>query len=826
MRPRTLLISAALFAAGAFAPRVHAQPQPPATPSTPPEGQPDTQPTPPTRQGVPPELEPYEGRLVRQVTLRTPERVQDGQTTPGQALDQQTESLARNQLRLREGAPFSALTVSDDIARLDRLGRFKRVESRVQLLSDGSVELVYVLDPRPVVTAVQTVGNRAFGDKDLVAGDAMVGAPIDPAFIERIARGIEARYQAKGYANALVTVDQKELDESGIVLFRIREGERTRITLVQFEGNVSHSDRELQGAIKTKAAFLLNKVPLDEDTLAQDVTSLIQFYRDRGYLDIRVGYRVFPSPNGKEAIVQFDVDEGRVYTLRSVQSILPDESAPIFTNEQLLGLMESQPGDVYSEAKLKRSVDAIKDAYGKLGYYDAKVDRRENRDVNRPFVDVVLIITQGRRWKTGLIEVQGNDITKDEVVRRQLTILPDRPLDNTEIRESERRLRQTQLFDRQRSRITPQPEDPDNPGYRDVLVEIEETNTGKFSMGGSVGSDGGVVGLVSLQQNNFDITDFPDTFGELVKGNAFRGGGQQFTIAAMPGTETGELSASLTDPYLFGTDYTGSVSAYYRTRDFRSYDEQRVGAFLSLGRRFGSRWTFSVPLRAEQVQLTSFEDNAPVDYFEVEDPQLLTAIGVNLQRRTLDDPYLPTRGTRIAMGVDQYLGDWTFNRITAEYDTYIPLSEDVLGRATVLRLSTSARYIPQGQEDVPFYERFYLGGSNFRGFKYRGASPAGRRADGSITDDPVGGIFSFFAGAEVRQPVWEDVVSIVGFIDSGTVDTELAFDDYRVSVGVGLRIYVPALSPVPLAFDFGFPLLKQETDEKRVFTFTVDFPFR
>ena len=101
-----------------------------------------------------------------------------------------------------------------------------------------------------------------------------------------------------------------------------------------------------------------------------------------------------------------------------------------------------------------------------------------------------------------------------------------------------------------------------------------------------------------------------------------------------------------------------------------------------------------------------------------------------------------------------------------------------------------------------------------------------RNDTGTLGDDPIGGVFSFFAGAEVRQPVYEDIVSVVGFVDTGTVDTELSFADYRVSAGVGFRLRVPQLSPVPLAFDFGFPLLKEETDRTRIFTFTIDVPFR
>ena len=814
-RSTLLMLGAALWATSTRA--LLAQPEPP-PPSVPPPA------------SVPPELEPFEGKLIRKITLRQPDRAApegDG-LVAGPPLDPATENLARNSLRLREAAPFSALLVSDDISRLNRLGRFKRVESRVQELVDGSVELIYILDPQPLVAAVQTVGNRAFSDEDLVGtGEAWVGAPIDQTMLGRIARGIEQRYRDKGYYNALVTLDEEELNRSGVVLFRIREGERTRVSVIDFQGGVSFARGELLNTIKTREAFLFKKSPVDRDQLALDVSSLIQFYRDRGYLDVQVALNLVPSPDGREAIVNFIIQENRVYTLRSLRLVTPPEDVPVFTEAQLLALMEVQPGDAYSDAGLKKAVDAVRDAYGIMGYADAQVFKRENRDTQQPFVDVVLVVQQGRPWKTGAVEIQGNDITRDDVVREHVTLLPDRPLDTTQLRETERRLKNTRLFNANGVKLTIQPEDAENPGYRDVLVQVEETNTGKFIFGGSVGSDGGLVGQISIQQTNFDLSDTPDTFGELLRGEAFRGGGQTFTLSALPGTEVNELSASLADPSLFGTDYSGSVRAFYRNREFRSYDEQRVGLLFGVGERFGSRWNVNIPFRVEQIELTSIDVDAPTDYYAVEDQRLQATVGVAVSRSSFDNISFPTKGNRVQFGVDQYFGESSFTKVSADYDVYIQLSEDVLGRATTLKLSSSLNYIPQDQADVPFYERFYLGGQSFRGFAFRGASPVGIRNDnGQVGDDPIGGTFSFFAGAEVRQPVFDDIVSVVGFIDTGTVDGEISFDEYRVSVGAGLRIYVPQLSPVPLAFDFGFPLLKQETDRRRVFSFSVDVPFR
>jgi outer membrane protein insertion porin family len=157
---------------------------------------------------------------------------------------------------------------------------------------------------------------------------------------------------------------------------------------------------------------------------------------------------------------------------------------------------------------------------------------------------------------------------------------------------------------------------------------------------------------------------------------------------------------------------------------------------------------------------------------------------------------------------------------------FFTLREDMLGRRTVLSMRTAAGIIPQGQDEAPTYERFYLGGRSFRGFDFRGISPRGVRNDnGEPSDEAVGGTWSFFWGLELEQPLYQDLLSGVVFLDTGTVQEDIGFDEYRVSVGVGVRVSVPALSQVPIAFDFGFPLVKQDDDEENLFSFSIDVPF-
>lgn len=788
---------------------------------------------------IPPELAAYEDRPVRRVVIELLPVAAGGaavDATAALGLDPGTEQLARNQLRTSPGRPYARRLATEDLGRLNRLGRFKRVESRVQLIEDGSVDVYFLVEPQPVIGDVQTIGNMRLSDGDILGAiPGLIGTPVDETRLDRICRVIEDKYREKGYYSAKVTVDREALERNSIVVFRVREGDRSKVTEIRFEGNNTFAARELRREVKTKEWFgFFEKGALDDDVLAQDVAQIAAFYRDRGYLDAKVDRVITPSLDGREAVVTFVVAEGPVYTLRSLKIEQNDDDERVFTAEQLQGLMSIKPGDVYSAGKLTRSTEGLKAAYGKIGYVDATVERRELRDPIEPQVDVKLFISEGRRFRTGEVIVRGNDLTRNDVVRRHVMNQPDRPLDATAAEDTKRRLRETRLFTPD-VRVTIQPEDPtrapgpDGLAYRDVLVEVQETNTGNFSLGGAVGSDAGVTARIAVTQNNFDITDTPDSIGGLFSSAAFRGGGQRFVAEALPGDRQQVIAVSLAEPALNGSDYGGSVGVSFNRRDWTDYTEQRYGARFGIERRFGERWFGSVPVRFENIELSGIDADAPTDYFKFEEGKILTGIGLNLSRRTTDNIYRPSRGVKTEFGVEQVGllgGDFEFTKLHTEHQIYFPLGENFYGRRTVISARARADYIPQGFDEVPVYERFYLGGQSFRGFDYRGVGPRGIRNDnGQPSDEGVGGNFLFFAGIELQQPLYEDVVAGVVFLDTGTVNQDLSLDNYRASVGVGLRIYIDQLTPFPLSFDFGFPIKDAEGDERRLFTFSIDVPF-
>ena len=475
-----------------------------------------------------------------------------------------------------------------------------------------------------------------------------------------------------------------------------------------------------------------------------------------------------------------------------------------------------------------------------MGFVDVQVSEQSVRVGEQPELDMLISVQEGRRSITGLVQIQGNFLTKDKVIRRLVKVRPGRPLDGTLTEEARVAIERTQLFNE--ARISIQQPTPDAPRVRDIIIEVKERNTGSFNFGAGLGSDSGIFGEFSFRQTNFDIADWPLTAEELISGRAFRGAGQSFDITVAPGTEVSQFSVSLTEPHIFESNVSAQVAGSYRNRIFSQYTEERLVASGNLGQRLGDVWVGNVSASIQRVELTEFDLSTPLAVIDDRGPDLFATIGGTLRRTTVDDPFRPSKGSALQIGltkaiplsIDRTTNDglsepenvdyWSVNM---ELASFLTLYEDFLGRKHILSLQTDASWIFQG--DAPTFQKYYLGGQTFRGFQFRTISPKSDRTlgqpNGSGDFEPIGGSWLFFAGAQYEVPIVGESFAGVAFIDSGTVSDTPGFDDYRVSVGLGVRLYLPILGPAPLAFDFGFPLVKQADDERQVFSFSAALPF-
>lgn len=350
----------------------------------------------------------------------------------------------------------------------------------------------------------------------------------------------------------------------------------------------------------------------------------------------------------------------------------------------------------------------------------------------------------------------------------------------------------------------------------DILIRLDEGRTGRFNVGVAVNSDAGVTGQVSFEERNFDIMRVPRSFAEFWEGTAFRGDGQVFRAEAMPGAMVSRYALSLTEPFLFDTQVSGTVSGSYFNRNYYDWFETRGGGRLGLGYRIADDLSVGLTGRLENVGIDSIRVPGIPDLDAVAGDNLLIGLQSALTHDTRDFPFMPSEGHFFQVSYEQVWGDFEFPRVEIDFRKYFLLWQrpDGSGRHT-LGLSIASGW---SGEDTPIFEHFFLGGATtIRGFTFRGASPM----VGSVT---VGGEFQIYGSAEYYFPVTaDDMVKGVVFCDFGTVEEDISvnWNDFRVAPGFGLRLNIPAMGQAPLALDFAFPVADAVTDRKRVFTFNV-----
>jgi outer membrane protein insertion porin family len=240
-----------------------------------------------------------------------------------------------------------------------------------------------------------------------------------------------------------------------------------------------------------------------------------------------------------------------------------------------------------------------------------------------------------------------------------------------------------------------------------------------------------------------------------------------------------------------------------------------------VGHQLDRYWSISGAVRVEGVGVNNVPFDAPPAFTSVEGEHFLVAPRVTVMRDSRDSVLRPTEGSTVQASFEEVLGDFTFPVINLEAHKYFTTFQrpDGSGKQVVAVRSQVAW---EG-ENAPVYERFYGGGfQTVRGFAFRGMGPM---EPGTLPTSglfSVGGNFMLLNSLEYQIPIKaNDHLYAVAFVDSGTVEQGLRITDYRVSVGFGLRITVPMMGPVPIALEFGFPIVKAPNDQQQLFSFYV-----
>ncbi len=757
-----------------------------------------------------------------------------------------SDDLIRANIRVKPGDTYQPAAVDEDVRNLYATGYFYNLRVNEDRTADG-VNLTYVVQGKPKLAEIKFSGNKKYRDAKLRKKlTSKVNDPLDEHKLFNDVLEIKKLYQKAGYPNTDVKY-VLNIDENagrGTATFEIKESPKYRIVDVEFVGAKAFPQKKLRRVVKTRRHWMFSWITgsgvLKEDVLDDDKEKLAEFYRDRGYIDFDLKDVKFEHPAPGRMIVRFVIEEGHPYKVGAVTfsgttflptnavqpSFKPEAKPPAgvdrnawLESQRLNHTFTMKQGSTFTPKGLDKDVEAVQDFYGGKGYIDTteeannlRVEKIPNTESNT--MDLHYDVKEGQKSYIEKIEIRGNTKTKDKVIRRELAVSPGETFDMVRVKISKSRLEQMQYFEK----VDIKPEPTDVPNRKNLVVGVEEKNTGNLTLGAGFSTIDSLVGFADITQGNFDLFNPP----------TFTGGGQKARLHFALGLLMRDIELSFIEPWFLGYKLALEVDLFDSLMDYVSlnnlYNQENTGARVSLTRAlWGDNLIGTLSYTLEDVGILNVAGNAPPSITSEAGHHLLSHVGGSLAYDTRNSVLLPDHGQRSELYGQLFGGPFggerNFYQVEAHTAWYFKglLPGHVL--EVVGKLGVSSAF--SGDQNVPFYERYYLGGMwDLRGYNFREVGPKEWSTDHTVLE-PVGGDTYWMGSLEYSVPIIERLRFAV-FYDIGNVYANafsfnsryyngLGYADsglYTDNWGVGIRLNLPI---GPLRLDYGIPIHHDNT---------------
>ena len=729
-----------------------------------------------------------------------------------------SDSVVRANIRVKEGDLYSRAAIDDDVRNLYGTGFFYNI--RVTEDRDPSgVALTYVLQGKPKLTDIRFSGNKKMSKRRLSKKlTSKVGDPLDERKLFADAQEMKKIYQKAGYTQTEVRYVPQVDERSGrgTVTFEITETPKVRIEDVKFDDAQAFSQRKLRKVVKTRRhwwlSWLTGSGVLKDEQFEEDKERLAEFYRGEGYIDFDLRDVRYEYETPRKMVMHWVLHEGSQYRVGAVDF----KGVTLFPTNDILQKLRMNVGETFTPKGLARDIEIVQDFYGAKGYIDAAILARKKPNVQTGTMDLLYEVDEGNKSYIEKVEIKGNTKTKDRVIRRELAVSPGETFDMVKVKLSKRRLEGLQFFER----VDTQAEPTDVPDRKNLVVAVDERNTGNVALGAGFSSVDSILGFIELTQGNFDLFNPP----------WFMGGGQKFRLRTQVGARRQDYELTFVEPWFLGRKLAFSTDLYHRELRYVSrndlYDERRTGARFGLTRALGSDFLIGgISYTIENIGIFDVPTNAPPTILEEEGDRLVSKVGLSLAYDTRNSVQLPDRGQRTEVRAELAGGPFG-----AETDFYkLELSSHWffpgLMEGHVLEVAGGVGAVESyGDSDrVPLFDRYFLGGiHSLRGFRYRDVGP-------KEEEEPIGGGTYWLGSVEYSVPLIERLRFAV-FYDIGMVyEDAFSFDEednntglYNDNWGLGLRLNIPHLGPIRL--DYGIPIQADEDNESSGrFQFSVGY---
>lgn len=769
-----------------------------------------------------------------------------------------TSSLVLGVADIKTGTDLTPTIVAESIRRLYGLGIFSQVRIEAEDVL-GGIKVYIVVKELPKLAGIEFTGNDKIKSGEFKEKLGLgIGGYISPFLIDRAKTKIAEMYAEKGYFRAEITPKlEHNTDSSEAVLtFDINEKSKVKVESVVLTGNKRVESDNLIGKMRNRKRGFLKSSAFAQDKYAEDLEKVIGELHKRGFIDaylIDDSMHIDTSTN--HMTIYLDIYEGPQYYFGEA-TVKGNE---ILKSEYLEEKLKYDKFEVFSSEKYEESLFELYTAYQEIGHLHVRI-QDEKTTKSDSVIDVSYDVSEGLPSHINLVKIVGNTKTKDKVIRREISVLPEQVFNRALLIRSVRDVMALNYF----ANVTPDLIDLPS-GDVDIEFKVEEKQTGEIMAGAGYNSQDKLVGNVGMGIPNF------------------RGMGQRLSFNVEFGTRRNSFSVSFTEPWLFGRPTLLGTDVFALNRRwFSDYTEGRHGGSVRVGKRL--KWpdnyfrTFA-SYRIEENRFYDFEDifrnqnsfksiknytytdsvgNAatttivnisnpyPGSILQYNEEWLSSSqLSFTITRDSRNLPEFATSGSNLSYTFSQtgdWLGGfWQYRKHEIALAKFIPIIGNL---ALAAKVQYGVVTSPEGDDRILVSERFTPGGTAYDGV-VRGYD------DGSLTPDTVvttsdttfyytghpdssgtvldstsvsagfktrvRGKYMLVSNLELQFPLVERQIYALAFIDAGNSwlhkgDIKPITGLYK-SYGFGFRIAVPGIGT--LGFDFGYPLDKVEGQEQK-----------
>lgn len=769
-------------------------------------------------------------------------------------LDRVEEAAISDALVIRPGKNYGSADIDRSIKNLYNKGFF----SDIKLFKSGK-KLIVKLEEKLIVNDVAFEGNDDVSDeilKNVLNGRLVKGQLFSEYLIKDISSDLQLAYKALGHYFTEITPQRIDRPGNKVdIVFKIKEGSKTRVAKIVFVGNKTFSDDQLKDIMSMKEARLWRFWDSDcqvyrEDRVDADIDTITKFYKSKGFpfFVVTSNHAEISRDKGSH-FCTFIMDEGDKYNIKNISLVseIPDISANDY--KEYIGFKSR---DVYNEPLIYEVRDRIRKEVSLKGnpFINVTVDIQYDKEKN--LADVFYKIVKSRKLFVDRIEIVGNTRTLDKVIRRELSVHEGDALNNYKIQKSIDKLKALDYFED----VQVRQEDGSADDKKVVIISVKEKeSTAQIKFGMSVNDSDGFGGFLGFTENNLmgtgkilstDITWMQQHHGAKIDVFDPRFFDQHVGAGIKIGVtdvnrkkfESASFRSIYVAPYI---RYAINENLIHRLSYSVAYSKKMFWD------RESKEWTvtpksYEIPERKRWVEILNPEIKKE-EYGKYTNCELSSV----LKYYGCDNHYDPRYGYDISMtnAYSGLLGNVKYFKTVVEGNIYRPVTDKI-----TFILNGQAGFIKE-ISNTRSNDRFTLGGGGtMRGFNSYGIGTREKEASEVIYDitgvtdkdkyttdgkelyrgekNSLGSTKYWTVSLMLKAPLSTKEMGIngVAFVDFGsawgTKYSKEKVDDssaIRASAGVAIE-WLRCPLGMPVSFVFGFALKKEPFDERQIFTLT------